>query len=245
MPVHRVAKNMKKVRPAKRGTVAVRKPTTAGNGSGARDADKRAANGRSLTKTINRLFAQENWAKARSILEKEMAAEPDSHWLRTRLGTTYYEERNYERALEEIEQAYRRAPNCPLVLWDYAGTLHALGRTTKAIGIYGQLLAKGVDAVAHEECGEGVPWAMGLLTDCYYRLGICHAHLGEAAAAGKHFTAYIILSALSRVKSIYTVEEALARLRQLPALTGEASAKQFEATKKELRHRLNLSSHHS
>jgi tetratricopeptide (TPR) repeat protein len=235
---HRVARNMKKDRPAKGESRAARKATSAGKGSGARDAKTKAVNGKNRTKTLNRLFGQEQWAEARVVIEKELARDPDSHWLRARLSTTYYEERNYHRALEEIERAYRRAPDCPLVLWDYAGTLDAVGRTAEAIEIYGRLLGKGVEAVAYEECGEGVPWAIALLTDCCYRLGVCHEHLGNAAAAAKHFMAYLILRTSTNADSIYTLEEALTRLGRLPA--NESSVQRFEETKRELQRCLVL-----
>ena len=84
-----------------------------------------------------------------------------------------------------------------------------------------------VDGI-HEECGEGVPWAIALLTDCYYRLGICHEHLGNAEAALKHFMAYLILRTSNNADSIYTLEEALSRLRQLPGPSNESSARRFD-----------------
>src|SRR5438309_778426 len=121
----RVAKNMKKGRRASSRTKPARKATSAGNGSGASAADRKAEGRKSVTKVIDRLFAQERWADARAVLAKELAREPDSHWLRARLSTTYYEELNYDRALEEVEEARRLAPDCPLVLWEYAGTLDA------------------------------------------------------------------------------------------------------------------------
>ncbi len=217
MPVHRVAKNMKKARPARRATKPAREVTSVGNGNGAGDAKLRSANGSALTKTINRLFEQEKWSHARQLLLSELDRDPDSHWLRTRLGTTYYEERDYDRALREVKKAYRLAPNCPLVLWDYAGNLDALGRKKQAIGVYNRLLSKGVEAVGYEECGEGIPWAMAVLTDCYYRLGICHADLGDMETAAKYFTTYLMVRRSSPVDSIYSVAEALARLRALPS----------------------------
>jgi len=79
----------------------------------------------------------------------------DDHWLLTRLGLTYYEEHNYKKALFYETQALRLAPKCPLVLWDYAGTLEMLGRDKEAIAIYRKLVKRGVDKIAYGECGEG------------------------------------------------------------------------------------------
>ena len=37
-------------------------------------------------------------------------------------------ESDYQEALRWVEKAREIAPDCPLVLWDYAGTLDMLGR---------------------------------------------------------------------------------------------------------------------
>ena len=168
---HRLANDMKKERPAKSATRVARKAMSAGNGKSARDAERSSIGGKNLTKTLHRLFTQEALVEARTLIEKELVRDPESHWLLARLSTTFYEERQYEQALRQIERAYRLAPDCPLVLWDYAGTLDAVGRTAEAIELYGRLLGKGVEAVAYEECGEGISWAIALLTDCCFRLG--------------------------------------------------------------------------
>ena len=131
-----------------------------------------------LSEKINDLFAQEKWPEARAQIEKEVAKRGEAdHWLLTRLSTTYYEERQYKKALQLLEQARPLAPECPLVLWDYAGTLDALGRSKEAIEVYLDLIQRDAKRIAVEECGEGLAWAIGLLTDCFYRISVCLKHL--------------------------------------------------------------------
>jgi tetratricopeptide (TPR) repeat protein len=240
MHARRISKNMKKGWPAKSATREARKGTSAANGSDASAAKTKSPSGKTFSKVLNQLFDHERWPEARALIEKELAHDPDSHWLRARLSTTYYEERNYAWALEEIERAYRQASNCPLVLWDYAGTLDALGRTAEAIEIYSRLLGKGVEAVAYEECGEGIRWAIGLLTDCWYRLGVCHEHLGNAAVAAKHYLVYLVLRTSQKAHSIYSLEEVLKRIGRLTTPPNGSSAQRFEETKKELQRSLLL-----
>ena len=72
----RVAKNMKKDRPAKSETRVARKAMPAGNGSDAKGGERIALSGKKLTNTLNRLFAQERWADARAVIEKELARDP-------------------------------------------------------------------------------------------------------------------------------------------------------------------------
>lgn len=145
-----------------------------------------------LSEKIDDLFAKEKWKEARALVEKEMAKRGDEpgHWLLARLATTYYEERRYKKALQLVEKALALAPHCPLVLWDYAGTLDALGRSEEAIDIYMSLVLRGPDKVGQEECGEGVGWAVGLLTDCFYRVSVCLKHLQRPQPAWQFFLWY-------------------------------------------------------
>ncbi len=114
---------------------------------------------RAMPAEIEALLAAEDWEAARSLIRTRLATEPDSHWLLTRLGLTYYEQRRYRQALRYEGQALRLAPRCPLVLWDYAGTLDMLGRTSEALRIYRRLIRRGVERLAFGECGEGRAWA--------------------------------------------------------------------------------------
>lgn len=69
---------------------------------------------------------------------------------------TYYEEFKYEKALEYDSQALSLAPNCPLALWGYAGSLDMLGREREALKIYQRLVKRGAESITHGECGEGL-----------------------------------------------------------------------------------------
>ena len=119
---------------------------------------------------IEELIGKEDWQAARKEILSKLEGDPQNHWLLTRLGLTYYEERDYEKALETVKQAYAIAPKCPLVLWDYAGTLQMLRRHKEAMKLFRRIIAKGVDDIAYGECGEGKAKAKGLIADCYLRL---------------------------------------------------------------------------
>jgi tetratricopeptide (TPR) repeat protein len=167
------------------------------------------------TEPIEALIEQEKWAEARRAIREELKDDPTNHWLLTRLSTTYYEERDYEEALRWVEKAREIAPDCPLVLWDYAGTLDMLGREREAIAVYRSVLQRGVEAIAEGECGEGAEWARGLLTDCVYRAGRCFEDLKDRRKAADLYVIFLNLVDLG-APSIYPREEALARLRKLP-----------------------------
>jgi tetratricopeptide (TPR) repeat protein len=150
-----------------------------------------------LSDKINTLFEQEKWKEARALIEKARAkpGAGDDHWLLTRLATTYYEERNYKKALQLSEQARELASDCPLVLWDLAGALDALGRSQEAIDVYMGLIERGPEKVGQEECGEGLEWAIDLLTDCFYRVSVCLKHLDRPKPAWEFFVRYAQLVA--------------------------------------------------
>jgi tetratricopeptide (TPR) repeat protein len=134
---------------------------------------------------IEELIKKDDWAGARREIRASLKRQPDDHWLLTRLGLTYYEQHNYKKARETEEKAIKLAPKCPLVLWDYAGSLQALDLHEEAIKIYRRLIAKGVNRIAFGECGEGKAWARGLIADCYYRLALSYQAMGDEKLALK------------------------------------------------------------
>jgi len=132
---------------------------------------------------IEQQIEREDWEGARRLIEIELQSKPDDHWYLTRLGSTYYEQREYQRALELSSRALEIAPLCPLVLWDHAGNLEMLDRPHEALSIYQRLVDRGVDNLAYGECGEGRARARGLIADSLFRMGGCYAALGESDSA--------------------------------------------------------------
>src|SRR5262245_50104924 len=144
---------------------------------------------------IEKLVAAKKWSRARALIasthragsrasgrrklesdifQEELISDPTDHWLWTTLGLTYYEEREYEKAVECSTRAVELAPDCPLALWDYAGSLLMAGRDTAALAIWTLLLEMDLEQVAYGECGagcgEGMDWALQLINDVHYRL---------------------------------------------------------------------------
>ena len=137
-----------------------------------------------MSDVIEERIAAEHWEAARQLIQTELDEEPaDPHWLLARLGLTYYEQRDYQRALEREEQAFAVAPDCPLVLWDFAGALEMLDRPQEALVIYRCIPERGIDALAFGRCGEGRAKARGLYADSLYRMSHCHTALGDNVKA--------------------------------------------------------------
>jgi tetratricopeptide (TPR) repeat protein len=167
-----------------------------------------------MNSKIEALIEAEDWPSARRAIRAELRSSPKHHWLLTRLGLTYYEQRRYRRALEYALLALSEAPNCPLVLWDYAGTLQMLGQHQAALKVYRRLIRRGMTAIAFGECGEGLSWARGLVADCHYRIAGCYKALRRPKLAIKSLQNHLSLRGLGR-RSIYPLAKIRRDLRNL------------------------------
>ena len=166
-----------------------------------------------MSKEIEKLIDAEDWKAVRKLIRVALRKEPDSHWLLTRLGLSYYEECNYKKALYYDTQAMELAPNCPLVLWDYAGTLDMLGRNKEAIAIYRTLVKRGVDKLAYGECGEGMAWSRGVIADCLYRIAKCYEEQGQPKKAIRYFEQHLNQRGPG-CRSIYPIDEVKREMKE-------------------------------
>lgn len=158
-----------------------------------------------MSKEIEELIELEKWDEARAVIRERLRKSPDDHWLFTRLGLTYYEQKQYRRSLYYTEKALAIAPDCPLVLWDYAGCLDMLKRTEEAISVYGRIINSGINRIAFGECGEGKAWARGLIADCHYRLSCCYSDLDDLKKAVKELKMHLSLRGPG-CRSIYNIQ---------------------------------------
>ena len=162
-----------------------------------------------MTSKIERLINAEDWPAARRAVRAKLRSSPNDHWLLTRLGLTYYEERRYKQALKYSLRALEEAPNCPLALWDYAGALDMLDQDEAALNVYLLLVRRGIQQIAFGDCGEGLAWARGLIADCHYRMAHCYAALHRPKMAIKSLNSHIGLRGPG-CRSIYS----LAKVRE-------------------------------
>ena len=167
-----------------------------------------------LSRWASWFFDRNHWREARRLMRLQLREKPGSHWLLTRIGTTYYEQRDYKRAMSYSKRALRMAPHCPLVLWDYAGTLDMLGDRKSAIAVWRRLIKRGVRGLSRDECSEGMVWTRALVNDCWFRLGIANAALGRTQLARSAFQTYL-RGRKRGARSIYRIADARKRLRTL------------------------------
>jgi len=178
---------------------------------------------KTLSQQVNERIVREDWKGIVRLIEKAIKDESaghQDHWLLDRLSAAYYELREYNKALELVQKARELKPDCPLVLWDLAGTLDTLNRPAEAMSVYLEILklAPVLDRKDFEErpCGEGHRWTMELLTDCLYRIGLCLEHLDRKDEARKVYGDYLAIRA-EGLPSMYKEKDVRKRLRALVA----------------------------
>ncbi len=168
------------------------------------------------TNRINAAMDREDWAEAQRLIARALESAPDDHWLVSQMATALYEQRRYKDALAWSRKALALAPDCPLVLWDYAGALDMTGHERQAIEVWQKLLARGVNRIAGDECGEGKRWAESLLNDCRYRIGLSLLDLGEHVPARKYLCEHLAHRRPGR-PSLYSLRDARSALRKAEA----------------------------
>jgi len=136
-----------------------------------------------ISEVLNQCIMEEDWQKAKEILENELRNFPEDHFLLTQMGEVYYEMRDYNKALIFTQKAVEIAPNCPLALNNHATVLFMHERYEEAQQIWKNLLKKGVSEIAQDECAEGIRWAKSLLNDIRFRVGDTYLALGNSPKA--------------------------------------------------------------
>ncbi len=195
-----------------------------GNDAGAWHSRKRSAVNRNgsngePSRQIERLIQRKKWQQARALLQDELVFAPADHWIWLTLGLTYYEQKQYEKALACSKRAIELEPNCPLALWHYAGCLFMTGQESSAYAIWSLLLSRDLEDIAEGECGEGMDWAMQLVNDVHFRLGRYFEWKNDPESARASYEKYLHNRAHG-VGSIY--DERQARLRIADIATNQA-----------------------
>jgi len=169
-----------------------------------------------VARRIERAIEGNDWENARLLIRQWLRHEPNNHWLLTRLGLTYYEQRQYKWALHYSLKALQIAPYCPLAVWDYAGTLDMLGREKEALSFFRWITTWGEETLAHGPCGEGIRAARSLIADCFYRIGLILEGQGQRKRAATAFREH--LSRRTRgTRSIYPRSEVMSRYAKVSA----------------------------
>jgi tetratricopeptide (TPR) repeat protein len=168
---------------------------------------------------IETVIRKGDWKQAQAAIEKQLAKEPEDHWLWARLSGVRYEQRDYQGALGLAEKALALVADCPLALWSKAGALEMLGKTDEAKDLYTRLFRRGLQELNHpdedaNECWEGPDWTAALMADCLFRIAGCLAKAGRRDNAITVYQELLSLPDMG-VQGIYSREDVLARLNKL------------------------------
>lgn len=167
---------------------------------------------------IDTLLQSGEWMKARHLLERERRNDPENHWVLTQLGVTYYEQGQYQDALELFLESRSIVPDCPLTLWNLAGSLDSLGHHAGAVRLYTWLLQSS-KSLQDDPCWESKQWTDALKTDCVFRMGVCLQHMKKKKKAEHCYRQYLRLLSIG-IEASYTIEDVK---RQMQELRGTSS----------------------
>jgi len=160
---------------------------------------------------IKDLIQRGMWEAARTMLQRERERDPENHWVLTQLGVTFYEQRRYEEALRLFLASHGIVRDCPLTLWNLAGTLDSVGKHADATRIYTWILQSNVSP-DDDPCWESKEWTDALKADCVYRLGVCFQHLGNKRKAEHCYRQFLNLLSIG-VEGSYTIDDVKRHMR--------------------------------
>ena len=150
------------------------------------------------------------WRGNRRKILLLLKKEPKSHWLLTRLGTTYWQEGKNDLATKYIKQALKIQPSCPLALWDYGSALSSARRERAALGVFRKIIRINVRRIAFDDCGEGMRWAKSLVNDSRYRAAASSHSLGLKKESRSYFRQHFANRAPG-IPSLYTRRYVMAK----------------------------------
>jgi tetratricopeptide (TPR) repeat protein len=155
-----------------------------------------------LSKKLNKFSEKEDWDSIIETLKPVLKKQPNDHWLLAEMASAYYEKRDYEKAFEFIAEAVSQNENCPLVLWHLASIERMRDKPEDAITVWEELINRGEDRIAYDECGEGIERARSLINDCRYMISKTYRELGKQKLAD-HFKDEYLNEIKAGVDSIY------------------------------------------
>ena len=163
---------------------------------------------------IQKCLAEKAWGNARHYIQEELVSEPTDHWLWFSLSLTYYEEKEYDKALKCSRTAVDFQPGCPLALWHYSGSLFMTHREHLALVIWIRLLDMDLEEIAYGEHGEGMDWALQLVNDVHFKLAKYYQWAGKTVWAMESTKKYLH-NRKHGVGSLYEIQDAESSLHAL------------------------------
>ena len=158
-----------------------------------------------MLRRANAYYDHEEWRSAFQLYMRLVDTDDGDHWLMARVSSCYYEQRDYQRAVEWARRAVAERGSCPLAQWHLANALDGVGCSEDAADAFRALIDRGWRRIAEGRCGEGEAWAKALVNDCRLRLAQIAASQGGHRDAVRWGRLHLRLRNSQRLDSIYDV----------------------------------------
>lgn len=177
--------------------------------------------GEIISATVNNFFDNSEWEKAKIYIEKELLEAPNDYWLISTLAITYYELRDYVKALSLSENALSINPKDYLVLDYHACILSVIpGKELVAIKFLKKIVKTDINKMAYGPTGEGMKWAKSIINDCRVRLAMVYHSINKVKEAILYLNEHLVYrergifsnftkNEVLKMKSKYSLEAAL------------------------------------
>jgi Flp pilus assembly protein TadD len=166
------------------------------------------------SRTIDHLMDEGKWARAKSLIRRELKKRTDDFYWLANLAFIYHEEGDYDSALATIRKAHELAPGEPLVMYYYALILRSLHRPAEAIDLLRRTIRKGERRIGTVETKEGIRWARSLINDCRYEIAASFVAMKNFESADRSLKLYM-RGRKQGIPSCYEAEEVAVLRREL------------------------------
>ena len=164
---------------------------------------------------VDALKAPEDRDKLVEFLDNASKTYANDAFALSELAENYYscEVQEFDKAFKCALRSYKLSPDDPFICYRYGCSLYYKDNYSKAIDIFQIILNSAVEDITSESCSEGKNYALSLLNDTRFMLGVVYLDMGAPTMAEQWLKEHLrnrkrgIFSDFSRKQVLQILEE--------------------------------------